>query len=926
MKLHINKPDRAAPFVLACQWLLLCLALFVLIAPSISRAQSDSADNDQTLKREYFVRQGIDEALLIRLNAYEAEIESGIYTEDRKLLLVSALPATRIAPLFQFIDATSKARQLDIEVSSGLNTANSEFGIEVTRLAVWDKRSAALARAYRLLSFGQQKHETGSAADWTVKINSLMSAAGTFDQYGMKELRLWSTYLATHLILYRLHDYNMVLSLSRDILKETRASRWSDIELATLVLRSAALIGLQGQGALQTTNDNPDPVQTSLQMIVNRARSLGFRYEEAQAINLSALEYEQEALYPQALEQFQLALEIADSIGDAGLAKGIRESLAGIHAGQGDDPATTKVLQEIESRLAEDGGGDELALNLLQQGRIFIRNYRYPQAIEVLLQALEFENNSSIRRQVNLELAKAHFETGQNAGMLSYLEEAGIGRQQATTYFRQDYQAEISRPDSFRYAAEARYRLSQSLAGEGKRKQAGAVLEDLVDEVLFLRQTLPGVLGAWYWQRNEDLIEDYLALRVANGAGALLTLSKLRYASKPPLMEADTDALRAQLAPRDTSAATDDSRQLSAGIDQRVRALRALFSARFEFLSDAGIRLYVQSLAADELVLTYHLGTSASWIWILGNGAVRQKELTDAGGINGRLADARQAMTGAGASFDLLMDRLGEQLLGPVAENLKKRIYVIPSGQLLGLPFDALRLNQRYLLEQHTIVQLLSFPSNPAPSGRLEFSSPENVFLAGHPQDFEGDYAERLETPADIQEVIDIFVGPGLNIIQGAALLADEFQTSQFQAAELIHLTMPGVIELSNPDLSRLQLSEPYRGLGKSVLKPADIRPVKLNAGLIFLSSTRENGETNTSTSQQLGLVSDFLRSGAGAVIAGLWETRDVSGELLFTDFYSRLASSGNIAEALTRVKRSRLQRQTTRQLKDWAAYQVFVD
>jgi tetratricopeptide (TPR) repeat protein len=888
--------------------------------------QNDKPGNDQAIKREYFVRQGVDEALLIRLNAFEAEIESGIYTEERKLLLVSTLPASRIAPLFQFIDATSKPRQLDIEVSSSLNTANSEFGIEVTRLAVWDNRSAALARAYRLLSFGQQKHETDSAADWTVKINSLMSAAGTFDQYGMMELRLWSTYLATHLIQYRLHDYNMVLSLSRDILKETRASRWSDIELATLELRSAALIGLRGQGMLQTTSNDPDPVQSSLLAVATRARALGFRFEEAQAIRLSGLEYEQQSLFPQALEQYQLALEIADSIGDAGLAKGIRESMAGIHAGQGDDPATTKVLQEIESRLAEDGGGDELALNLLQQGRIYIRSYRYPQAIKVLLQALQFENNSSIRTQINLELAKAHFETGQNAGMLTYLEDAGIGRQQAQTYFREDYQAELSRPTGFRYAVESRYRRSQSLARDGNRRQAGAVLEELIEEVLFLRQALPGVLGAWYWQRNEDLIEDYLALQATDGMGSLLTLSKLRYSSKPPLLEADTDSLRAELAQRDTTTDSEDLRRLNVGIDQQMKALRALFNARFEFLSGSGVRMYMRGLAADELVLTYHVGASASWVWVLENGTVTRKMLPDPTGLKGRLADARQAMTQAGAPFDLIMDKLGQQLLGPVAENLKKRIYLIPSGQLLGLPFDALRLDHRYLLEQHTVVQLMSFPSNPASSGRLNFSRPENVFLAGHPQDFEGDYAERLKSPADIQAVIDVFVGPGLNIIQGAALLSDEFQTPQYQAANLIHLTMPGYIELSTPDLSSLQLSEAYRGLGRSALKPADIRPVKLNAGLVFLSATRANGRPRASTSQQMGLVSDFLHSGADTVIAGLWEPGSSLGESFITDFYTRLSSTGNTAEALAEIKRSYLMQQSASQGQDWAVFQVFVE
>jgi len=517
-ELNTHRIDSLGFDSLGLDRLALCCALVCGLVLGLASFSATAAQ----IKQEYFVRQAADEALLIRVSAYEAEVESSVFAPEQRLLLSSAMPQSRLVPVFQFIDTTSKPRQLELAVSSGLSTANSKFEIEFTRLAAWDNRSAALERAYRMLSFGMQKSSSESAADWTVKINSLMSAGSTFSEYGMQELRLWSAYLTAHLVQHRLHDYNLVLGLTRELLADTRGTRWQDIELGALQLRSAAYIGLRRSGALQTSASDPDPVQTALLKTAQRADAMGYQFEKAQAINLSALEYEDQSSFPMALEQFQVALKIADSIGDDVLAKNIREHIARIHAGQGDDPATNKVLQEIEIQLTADGGGDELALNLLQQGQIFIRNYRYPKAIEVLTQALGFENDSSIRRQVNLELARAHFETGQRDAMMAYFQAAGIKNQQALT----------PQSSGIRHAAEATYLKARSFTRDGRRREARDTLEKLIDQVLFLRQSLPGVLGAWFFERHEDLINDYLALQNSSGSQALLALSKIRYATK----------------------------------------------------------------------------------------------------------------------------------------------------------------------------------------------------------------------------------------------------------------------------------------------------------------------------------------------------------------------------------------------------------
>ncbi len=904
---------------LLLRYTLLGSFLFGLASSAVPAAQISQA---------YFIRQEADEALMIRINAFEAEIEASVFASERRLLLSSAMPQSRLVPIFQFIDTSTKPRQLDIEVSSRLSTANSKFGIEVTRLSAWDKRSAALMQAYSLLSFGMQLSDVDTAANWTVKINSLMNAGATFRQYGMQELRLWSAYLAAHLVQYRLHDHNMVLSLTRELLADTRGSRWQEIELAALQLRSAALVGLRRSGKLRASASDPDPVQAVLLKAAERADSMGYDFEKAQAIRQSALEYASRSLFPKALEQFQLALEIADSIGADQLATGIRENVAQIHAGQGDDPATNKVLQEIETQLVAEGSGDELALNLLQQGRIFIRSYRYPQAIEVLLQALGFENDSSIRGQLNLELAKAYFETGQSTESQAYLKAAGVSGQRAAAYFLQGDQAAASRLSGLGYRTEAMYQKARSLVGKGQRSKAIGVMESLIDEILFLRQTLPGVLGAWYWERHEQLFDFYLGLQMVgtsqDGAAALeslLALSKMRYSESAGAVAQDTDALRVLLAQAESVASSTNADGLNAGVDQALKALRQPFNAEYGFLSKRAIRKFLQSLDADEALLTYHLTPSAAYVWLGRDGKVRQRKILNPQKL---YADLETAGKGFAAPAGL-----GIRLLGPVADGLPETVYVLPSGPLMLFPIEALRINDRYLAERHRIVNLLSFPARQNPQTRLQPEPPQRVFLAGHPEDFSASYATRLDTSAEIRAVTDIFRGPGLHIIQGAALLPDEFQGDRFANANLVHLSMPASIDLGQPERSGLELSEAVRGFGRVPFRQADIRSLKLQSSLVFLSASKTVGRPRSSLSTQAGVVSAFLDAGAGAVIAGLWTTgarKAGAGDDLVTDFYRNLQASGDIATALTAAKRQSLQKDSGRESIDWARYQVFTN
>jgi len=182
-----------------------------------------------------------------------------------------------------------------------------------------------------------------------------------------------------------------------------------------------------------------------------------------------------------------------------------------------------------------------------------------------------------------------------------------------------------------------------------------------------------------------------------------------------------------------------------------------------------------------------------------------------------------------------------------------------------------------------------------------------------------------LETSSEIRAVTDIFVGPGLQIIQGVALLPDEFRSPDFLQANLIHLSMPGIINLKYPNDSGLELSEGEYEPGRVVLKPKAIRAQKLSAGMLFLSSTRITGSPLSEFSSQPGFVSDFLDTGADSVLVNFWSGGAESDEGFITDFYRTLQASGDIAASLHESRLRYLRKNRLDGLYDWAGYQLYI-
>jgi CHAT domain-containing protein len=182
-----------------------------------------------------------------------------------------------------------------------------------------------------------------------------------------------------------------------------------------------------------------------------------------------------------------------------------------------------------------------------------------------------------------------------------------------------------------------------------------------------------------------------------------------------------------------------------------------------------------------------------------------------------------------------------------------------------------------------------------------------------------------VQVSPEISAVTDRFVGPGLHIVQGVALKADEFRDDRFTGARLIHLAIPGTIDLEHPDRSRLLMSRSGENSVVEYLSPADIRELHFNAGLAVLSLTHVAGTGSSGFSNRLGFVSDFLDQGVRHVLASLWTGEDTESTAFFAEFYDNLAAGQDIEQAFSQVRKKRLKYEDQTNFKSWAGFQLFI-
>lgn len=967
----------------------------------------------QALVREYFVRQGVDEALLIRVDGIDAQFSAVVLDIDGGVVTSGGVIEHRLGPLFLYVPETSRDRQLDIRVAASRSTDRTRFNMGLNRIGVRDQRSATLDRAYRMLAYSLQPPAVDTAANWSVKAGSLSSAAGIFADFGMDELRLWSRYFQAHITAIGMGDSATALGLLAELRDDVALSRFPEVGLALAWLTLRLAPPERDPGAtLEAANQVLEQPAISRQPLAMAEARLS-RAEALVALDRLG----------DGMGEYQVALAQADRIGAGDLSTQVRERLVELHGQSGDAIATGEVLREIESRLDAEGQGDELAQNLLAQGRLLNDAWRFAEAERVLDQAMALQRNSATEAQVRLELARAALATGRFSTARSLAEAAArapdgngwrrqtplldvglalgimadsdrqLGRFKTMQEARRAQGERLTGPaarDAWDYArildalaapgatadaavpierlrsrtaspwsglaqlqhcrleggctaavaaralaqsratgraaisVEAAERYADWQAASGQGHAALATREALVREVRGLQRAFPGVIDAWCWQRCTDMLDAYVDALMADATPeqAQLGLARVRLLSDeggsvPAAAAVDPSRLTAR----------EDLRLAAAGdAAASERAAATLAATRSEVESSGSgavshLADWREKLGDSAAVLDFHLGKSAAWLLVTDGRGTHRFRLEQGGALARDVAAIPERLAVDDlAGLNTQMARLGQRLLGPVAGELPERLYWLGAGPLSVLAPAALRINDRYLAERHILSTPLSFPLAPPPAaaGAVE----RGMFLAGAPESFQAGYLATLAPAPELDAVASLFVGPGLQVIRGAALLPDEFQTEAFRQAPRVHLATPANIDWPRAGDSWIELSEPPGGGGRERLAPADLSGLSTRAATLFLGQSIYMGEPPTPFSLRPPLVAQWLAAGAEAVPATLWPGETADSVAFLERFYRTLADDPDAAVALTMAMRDAIARQAAPGA--WARYRLY--
>ena len=497
------------------------------------------------------------------------------------------------------------------------------------------------------------------------------------------------------------------------------------------------------------------------------------------------------------------------------------------------------------------------------------------------------------------------------------------------------------------YTLEARWLWSKILGAEGRLSQAIQQMSQLVEAMRFYRSVLPGVLGAWYWENREEIYGDYMSMvlkrsavneqEFADGRQTLVALDRLMAIESPgdsftvsaigPDGQDVHSQIRSLLAKNQQTPEHTASTAEILDLNELLRQARDNFTATDEVLDVSGLDRLLRQMNSGSALLSYYFSNNRVYVLVGRNEGVLLLELRSSRDIKSKLAEVRAAMGKQdGFTLNPSLESLGKLLLAPIESLLPELIYLMPTGPLSGFPFDLLRRKGRYLAEKHQVINIMSPAAMNKTAVRVDTGLLNLFFLAGQPDIRRDVFDYRQKQSAEIRAITDIFVGPSLHIVQGSALGRDEFQDGRFETADIIHLAIPGSVNLEFPDRSRLMLSGTTDKPVSEFLEPGDILKGKFQASLVVLSGLNIEGMERFNLDHQAGFISDFLASGVSLVVASLWRIPDPERAQFFAVFYKNLAGNPDIATALSRTRRTLLTASDPVDYIRWGGFQIYID
>ena len=237
-----------------------------------------------------------------------------------------------------------------------------------------------------------------------------------------------------------------------------------------------------------------------------------------------------------------------------------------------------------------------------------------------------------------------------------------------------------------------------------------------------------------------------------------------------------------------------------------------------------------------------------------------------------------------------ILAQLFQLLLAPLWSQLVKAeaLIIVPHGPLHRLPFHALELDNRPLIETHTVSY--------APSAAALQFCREKQPVRDAPAVLLGVPDHGIARVGDELRALAQFFPQAISLIGPDATVA---QLQQYApTCSVLHLATHGLFRPEAPLLSGLQLADRW-------LAVQDIYDLSLKASLVTISACDSGLGRVTGGDELVGLVRGFLYAGAASLLVSLWMVDDEAIARFTIEFYRAWQRGLPKAQALRQVQRA---------------------
>ena len=665
----------------------------------------------------------------------------------------------------------------------------------------------------------------------------------------------------------------------------------------------------------------PAEAQASAQMALDLATRRADVYQQSQALSNLCLYTRELHRYEESIAYGLRALSAADRIGARRIASFAHGNLGSTYAWLGDFDAAANHQQQAIRILEQIGARSNLMVALGELGVLYDRQDDFPRALENFHRAfdlaLELESKRDAARFAwNISLVSI------KAGQWDPAEQ---WNNRADELLRAAGETKPSPP-----VERNRARIAW---GRGHPQEAAAICRKILSanpNEPFIRWEsyyLLGLIDAAakrYPQADRDFenaLETIGQVRseLLDSSNRVMLLSRLM-----PFYQAYVATAVDQ---------NDDARALRIVESSRARVLSERLGRSVEAQQFPSPASFEQVAASTHTaILSFWIAPEHSFAWLITANHLDRFPLPREAEISALVTQYRQtvehSLRDPLATSNSAGLTLWHALLEPIAPKIPKDVplIVIPDGPLHRLNLETLIVpapRPHYWVED---VQIALSPSITiaASTPPAAIAPPARALLViGNPA-YKGTPYEPLPKAADeIRGIRAHLSGWTQQVYQGTQASPPVYRQANPARFSLIHFAAHAEANYERPLESAIVLSAAG---GTYKLFAHDVVDIPIRASLVTVSACRSAGTRAYAGEGLMGFAWAFLRAGARAVIAGLWDVSDSSTDQLMDRLYSGISAGKDPVSALRAAKLSLLHGTTNFQKPFyWAPFEIYL-